>query len=97
MTGDQDSIVKDLISRVHLLMEKHTELIKQFGQLKLENDDLQSKLSEQTEQIENIELQYKTAKIATNVLTPLEDKEEARGQINRIVREIDDCIALLNR
>ncbi len=88
--------MKDLIDRVHLLMEKYAALKNQFIQISRENDGLQIAVSEQKAKIEYIELQYKTAKIASNVLAPMEDKEEARGQINRIVREIDDCIALLN-
>jgi len=89
--------VKDLINRVHLLMDKHRALKEQFAKVSEENGDFQRQVNEHKTKIETIELQYKTAKIATNVLAPGEDKEEARGQINRIVREIDDCIALLNR
>jgi len=89
--------VKDLINRVHLLMDKHRALREQLERMSQEKEDLQRQVDEQNTKIDNIELQYKTAKIATNVLAPGEDKEEARGQINRIVREIDDCIALLNR
>jgi len=89
--------VKDLIERIHLLMDKHRSLKEQFAKVNEEREDMQRQINEYKTKIETIELQYKTAKIATNVLAPGEDKEEARGQINRIVREIDDCIALLNR
>ena len=96
MVGDQESIVKDLIERVHQLMNKHRTLSNQYLELSRENEDLQRQVNEQETKIDTIGLQYKTAKIATNVLAPGEDKEEARQQINRIVREIDECIALLN-
>ena len=97
MAGEQEIIVQELIDRVHQLMNKYSELKKQNSLLSTENDDLTRKVREQTEKIENLEQRYNTAKIATNVLAPIEDKEEARGQLNRIVREIDNCIALLNR
>ena len=97
MAGDQESVVIDLVDRVHLLMEKYTALRDQMAGISRDNDDLRRKLADYKTKIETIELRYKTSKIATNVLAPMEDKEEARGQINRIVREIDDCIALLNR
>ena len=97
MTGDQESIVKDLVDRVHLLMGKYRALKKEFVQLSEDRDKMERQIDEQKIKIENTEQQYKTAKIATNVLAPIEDKEEARSQINRIVREIDDCIALLNK
>ncbi len=97
MAGDQESVVIDLVDRVHLLMERYTALRNQMANVSRENDDLRHQIDEHKTKIETIELRYKTAKIATNVLAPMEDKEEARGQINKIVREIDDCIALLNR
>ena len=97
MIGDQDIIVKGLVERVHQLMDKHKALKSDFEQVNREKSDLQRLVDEQKSRLETIELQYKTAKIATNVLAPGGDKEEARQQINRIVREIDDCIALLNR
>ncbi len=97
MAGEQEIIVQDLIDRVHQLMVRYSELKKQNSRLSIENDDLNRKLSEQKVKIENLEQRYETAKIATNVLAPIEDKEEARGQLNKIVREIDNCIALLNR
>ncbi len=96
MAGEQEIIVQDLIDRVHILMERYSELREHNSQLSLENDDLNQKLREYKAKIENLEQRYETAKIATNVLGPIEDKEEARGQLNRIVREIDNCIALLN-
>ena len=97
MADDQEIIVQDLIERVHLLMKKYSDLKNNYKQQGLENQDLNRRMSEQQIKIDNLEQQYKTAKIATNVLAPIEDKEEARNQINRIVREIDNCIALLNR
>ena len=97
MAGEQEIIVQDLIDRVHLLMGKYSELKKQNSLLRIENNDLSSQLEDQKEKIGNIEQQYNTAKIAKNILAPIDDKEEARGQLNRIVREIDNCIALLNR
>lgn len=97
MAVEQDIIVQDLVDRVHQLMDKFSELKKQYDLINQENDDLRHSINEQKEKIYNIEQQYKSAKIATNVLAPIEDKEEARGQLNRIVREIDNCIALLNR
>ena len=97
MADDQNILVQDLVERVHRLMDRYREAKTRIEVLETENGDLNRRLIEQKNRIENLEQQYNTAKIATNVLAPLEDKEEARGQLNRIVREIDNCIALLNR
>ena len=97
MAGEQEIILQDLIHRVHQLMDKYSDLKKNNDLLKQENEELSRLLSEQKDNFNSIEQQYKSAKIATKVLAPIEDKEEAKGQLNRIVREIDNCIALLNR
>ncbi|MHC1573844.1 MAG: hypothetical protein ACXQTJ_05315, partial [Candidatus Syntropharchaeales archaeon] len=69
----------------------------EFGTVIQENQDLRDRIGEQKVKIETIEQQYSTAKIATGVLAKETDNDEARAEINKIVREIDDCIALLNK
>ena len=97
MDEEQEIIVQELIDRVHGLMGRYSELKEQYNLLSHENEDLRHQIEEQNIKIDRLEQQYNSAKIATNVLAPVEDKDEARAQLNRIVREIDNCIALLNR
>ncbi len=97
MTGEQEEIVKALKNQVHLLMAKYSALKKQYLQIVQENQVLADQVSEKKIRIETLEQQYNTAKLATGVLAKDEDSKQARAEINRIVREIDDCIALLNR
>lgn len=97
MEGDQDNLVLNLYNRVRQLMEKYNALKEQFNLLNSENEKLKRRISEKETSIETIEQQYKSARIASGVVVQDDDREEARMQINRIVREIDDCIALLNR
>jgi hypothetical protein len=52
---------------------------------------LESKLADLEKKHENL----KMAKVLSSV--PGEDVHETKIQVNRIVREIDKCIALLNR
>ena len=52
---------------------------------------LENKLDELEKKYENL----KIAKVLSSV--PGEDVHETKLQVNRIVREIDKCIALLNR
>jgi len=97
MTGEQEEVIQELKSQVHLLMAKYTALEEENGRIILENNNLQEQVSEQIIRIETLEQQYDTAKVATSVLASDIDSSEARVEINKIVREIDDCIALLNR
>jgi FtsZ-binding cell division protein ZapB len=71
-------------SRNDVLKEKNLELTSRVVELENKLDDLDKKY-------ENI----KIAKVLSSV--PGEDVHETKLQVNRIVREIDKCIALLNR
>ncbi len=84
-------------NQVHMLMAKYTALRKEFHLMIEENQVFADQVSEQKIKIETLEQQYNTAKLATGVLATENETKAARTEINRIVREIDDCIALLNR
>ena len=77
----------DLYSRVkrenHLLSEKQTQLKEQISGLMLQNEELLKKSED--------------LKFAKSLLGADEDPHEAKLKLNRIVREIDNCIALLNK
>ncbi|MCK5821118.1 MAG: hypothetical protein KAH17_04500 [Bacteroidales bacterium] len=97
MTGEQEELIQDLKNQVHLLMTRYSELRQKYDLGVLESNNLQEQVNDQKIKIETLEQQYNTAKVATSVLAKDIDVSEARVEINRIVREIDDCIALLNR
>ena len=67
----------------HLLNEEHLQLKEQVRILILKNEEL----IRQTEDL----------KFAKSLLGDEEDSHGAKLKINRIVREIDNCIALLNK
>jgi hypothetical protein len=66
-----------------LLLEEQAELKEQIRLLKSKNEELIKKQEDQ--------------KFAKSLLGVDEDPHEAKLKINRIVREIDKCIALLNK
>ncbi|MEA1878694.1 MAG: hypothetical protein U9N86_17770 [Bacteroidota bacterium] len=97
MTGEHEELIREIKSQIYFLMAKYSALEKEHSQGALENKSLREQVSDQKLRIETLEQQYNTAKVATSVLAKDIDTSEARVEINRIVREIDDCIALLNR
>ncbi len=66
-----------------LLNDELSSLKERLGELAIQNDELVKKY-------ENL----KTAKLLTGAE---EDSRNAKNTINKIVREIDQCIAMLNR
>jgi chromosome segregation ATPase len=81
-----------------------TELISLYQKSKQEKESL---IHEKLELMEKVEIlkrereefshQYNTLKLAKTFTANSGDSQEAKVKINRIVREIDKCIALLNR
>ncbi len=65
--------------------------------LKLQVDQLRALCDEKTGQIENLKEELEKNRIAKSFLVTGSNTKDAKIQINRIVREIDNCIALLNR
>ena len=97
MTSEHENLIKRFNDHVHMLMAKYTALENEYGLLVQENQELRERVGEQEIKVETLEQQYNTAKVATSVLAKETDDKEARSEIDKIVREIDDCIALLNR
>ena len=80
------------------------KLIDKLNQIQLENSDLQknndtlsSKLQQQEKKIVALEDKVKLMNISKSVDIDEEDVKSTRLKINEYVREIDKCIALLNK
>jgi cell shape-determining protein MreC len=74
---------------------KSTKLENQ--KLKLQVTQLKAMCDERLAQIENLKEELEKNKVAKSFLVSGSNTKDAKLQINRIVREIDNCIALLNR
>ena len=97
MTFEQEEMIRQLRYRIRLLMARYQSLKHENESLVAEKNELLTLVEKQKKDIKQLEQQYTTAKLARSVLVPSEDRETAKAQINRIVREIDECIALLNK
>jgi len=86
--------IRDKIQSVKLRLDKQLE---DNEQLKRTNEDLHHKIQQKQNQIKELEQQNQKLKLAKSFLAESEDVHDARIRINRIVREIDKCIALLNK
>lgn len=86
------------------LRQKVNKVISLYTNLKHENDKLyqQQKELKETLKIKETELEfyknkYNKLKLAKSIVASSAESHDAKIKINRIVREIDKCIALLNR
>lgn len=86
------------------LKDKVKKLLSLYNDLKAENTDLKSQSEKNKTIIKNKEAEldflknkYNKLKLAKSLLASSGDSHDAKIKINGIVREIDKCIALLNR
>ena len=93
--------MKTIINSIEVKLGK---LIVKLGQLQLEKSDLQedndalnAKLQEQEKKIVALQDKVKLMNISKSIDTDKEGVKETRLKINEYVREIDKCIALLNK
>jgi predicted nuclease with TOPRIM domain len=65
--------------------------------LKQQYEDLQKTVQQKQLLIEELEQENQRLALVKGIMADGEGSQDAKVQINRIVREIDKCIALLNR
>ena len=87
-----------------ILNRKLDELLNQYNNLKTEvtdlkngNEVLKAMLQEREEKIKELEIKYERIKLSGALLGEGENALEAKKKITELVREIDRCVALLNR
>jgi predicted nucleic acid-binding Zn-ribbon protein len=89
---------------LHILNRKLDELLDRYSTLKREVDELKSSnkalktvLQDKEEKINELEIKYERIKLSGALLGGGENASEAKKKITELVREIDRCVALLNR
>jgi hypothetical protein len=68
-----------------------------YKDLKTGNEALINQLQERDARIKELELKYERIKLSGALLGDGENAGEAKKKITELVREIDKCVALLNR
>jgi len=88
---------EQLESRIQQLIgmyEKERSVKEKFSK---EKSELQEQLRLGQERVKILEEKYNKLKISKALIASSEDAHDAKLKVNRMVREIDKCIALLNR
>lgn len=89
-------LLSGIDNKVRMLVNQLEKALKDKEQLLEENEKLKEEVKSRENDIEEFEKQNKLLKIAKSIES-LEGKKEVKQKINELVREIDNCIALLNR
>lgn len=99
MSENQELKLHELQEKISLLKSSFTVLLSQNKQLKQTNEQLELNLEDKKESITKLERNYKNLQLAKAVSDSSGssgENNEAKKNIEKIVKEIDSCIALLN-
>ena len=90
--------------RIDIISEKLIKLKKEFGRLQKENGDLmlridglENRLGDTLQKYKKLGEDHQRLRMAKALVSTGGDKAEMKLRVNEMVREIDKCIALLNR
>jgi len=97
MNTEQVYIIVDMKRKVKAVAARLESQVEENNRLRLMNEELEQKIKQKQKRIEELEQKNNTIKLAKAFLAESTDAHDARIKINRIVRDIDRCIALLNR
>ncbi len=97
MTEEDSLLLNELKANVHRLFQE-------YGKLKTENEMLEGNMAVLTQEIARLEQEkselgrkIEKMKFANRILAGSDKDREAKKRINILLREIDKCIALLNK
>jgi len=95
------SEVSKKVESIQGKLEKIKQVFEKSNQekerLERENSDLKRQLEAQVRNSDSLQKEYNTLKLAKTLVSTTGDKAEMKFRVNELVREIDKCIALLNR
>ena len=97
MSGTVYEDLKLLNKKLDELLSRYDNLKSEYQDLRKTDEELKMILQEREERIKELEIKYERIKLSGALLGDDGNAGEARRKITELVREIDRCVALLNR
>ena len=93
----QENVISSLEEKIRRVIQVAEGLRDNNEQLQQQIDNLLEQLRRKDQEIEVLESKNQSLKLAKTLISSPEDVKNVKLQVNRMVREIDKCIAFLNR
>jgi cell division septum initiation protein DivIVA len=97
MNVDSSEIYDRIKQKVQVLVVAYERAKQENEQLKAQKAELEKQLKAKEQAYVELEARYSRLKLAKALKVSEADAHEAKIKVNRIVREIDKCIAFLNK
>lgn len=96
MTNRYEELIDAFEFKLRKLMSEYQSLQDQNAELKAELNRKHTDLMMAHQEVLELRKNYDHLRIARNLGVTDEDRNESKQRINKMVREIDKCLALLN-
>jgi hypothetical protein len=97
MNASHPDTFEQLQLRIRQMVELYQKEKTENEQLKKKSIELEEKVKFDGNRLNDLEEKYNKLKISKALIASSNDVHDAKLKVNRMVREIDKCIALLNR
>lgn len=91
------SVITNIEARVRRLIDDHKRLSGLCAELTIQRDSLKAENRGLEERIRTLEAELARMQLAEGLAGGGPDRDKARAQVNRLMREVDKCIALLGK
>ena len=92
-----DNVISLLESKIGRVVQVAERLYSDNEQLRQRVNELFGQLDAKSLEVKVLESKYQNLKLTKTLASSLDEVKDVKLQVNRMVREIDKCIALLNR
>jgi phage shock protein A len=97
VNNDNGATIGQLRNKVEKLVNLHEKLMQEYQQLKTQQEQLKSQIHSQQQQISELEEKNRVIRLGQMVSGSDQNTREIKLKINEYIREIDRCLALINR
>jgi predicted nuclease with TOPRIM domain len=97
MTDQEKNLLVDFKLKIKQIIAKHEAIKQEKNQLLEKIDNLENTITQLQKENRFIEQKYENLKLARMLDASDDENKDAKNRIQKLVREIDKCIALLNK
>jgi len=97
MTDPEKNLLLEFKLKVKQMIAKHENIKQEKEQLRGKIESLEETINHLRQENSLLEQKYENVKLAKMLVASDDDNKDAKSKIQKLVREIDKCIALLNK
>ena len=93
----EKSVITNIENRIRQLMDDHKRLSDQCAELTAQRDSLKAENRTLQERIRELDGELSRMQLTEGLAGGIRKRDKSRARVNRLMRELDNCIALLGR